>query len=56
MKYTDIVADLKKNNAKSTGFYTTEQLLEIFNNASVDVPNIRPDAITLTYSGPLDTG
>jgi len=56
MKYEDIVADLKKNNAKSTGFYTTDQLLDIFNQASVDVPNIRPDALTLTYSGPLDTG
>ena len=56
MKYEDIVADLKKNNAKSTGFYTTEQLLDIFNQASVEVPNIRSDAVTLTYSGPLDTG
>ena len=56
MKYADIVADLKANNAKSAGFYTTEQLLDIFNQASVDVPNIRPDALTLTYSGPLDIG
>jgi hypothetical protein len=56
MKYADIVADLQNNNTKSTGFYTTEQLLDIFNTASVEVPNIRPDATTLTYSGPLDTG
>jgi len=56
MKYEDIIADLKRNNAKSSGFYTTEQLLGIFNKASVEVPNIRPDALTLTYSGPLDTG
>ena len=39
-----------------TGFYTTEQLLEIFNKASIDVPSISPNATTLTYSGPLDTG
>ena len=56
MKYEDIIADLNKNNAKSSGFYTTEQLLDIFNMASVDVPNVRPDATTLAYSGPLDTG
>ena len=56
MKYSDIVEDLKENNLKTTGFYTTEQLLDIFNSASVEAPNISPDAITLTYSGPLDTG
>jgi hypothetical protein len=54
MKYADIVADLQRNNAKATGFYTTEQLLDIFNKASVEVPNARQDAVTLTYSGPVD--
>jgi hypothetical protein len=56
MNYSEIVSDLEKNNVKSTGFYTTEQLFDIFNKASVEVPNTRPEAITLTYSGPLDTG
>jgi Ca2+-binding RTX toxin-like protein len=56
MNYSEIVSNLEKNNVKSTGFYTTEQLLDIFNKASVEVPNTRPEAITLTYSGPLDTG
>ena len=44
MKYEDIVADLKKNNAKSTGFYTTEQLLEIFNHLITQLDPQAPPA------------